>query len=377
MEPTLLYAPSGDGWWPVLSPSGYLVAFGNTDLRVVDLRSGGTWPIGPGRNLRFLDDVTVTWTRDVDDYHMTRWTGDLRAWDGGRQTYDDPALVAANTFDARDRHWASYLTVEARVVRDDAILATGVRGVSVYGDDTLTVGDGDTTFRVYRQATLARTLALPADANIWKLQARGWIPFGYWGQSRAYDEHGVIHDLTVTPYRGEGLASLVWAGDQLWVWTATERPSDLRRALLGRPLGATDCVVIENEGLANLDAAYTTDLGFIVCGCSDRGQLLVYRVPLDATRTPINVWAGTEPEPPEPPEPEPPPAGDGYNAPAVAIRSYGPQISADSDWRAEIDDGQNPGWSYTVELLHGSFHFSIRNPKGEDRSATARPVQIG
>ena len=399
-DPTILLAPAGDGWWPVLSPNATLVAFGNTDLRVVDLKGGGVWPVGAGRHLRFLNDATVTWTREIDPTHHARWQGDLKAWTGGAATADDPALVAGNTFDARHGHWASWLDAEQRVVRDNVRVAHNARGVSVYGDHLLTV-ENDAEFVVYHNGLFASRLPLPTGANSWKLQARGWIPFGYWGPSQAYDPDGLIRDLTVTPYRQEGLASLVWTPDgELWVWTATERPGDLKRALLGRPFGSTDCVIIEHDGFSWLDAGWANEVGFVIAGCSDLGACQVWGVPRNAERRAIDRWAEAAPGP-EPPEPGPEPAAP----PKVTISSYAPtsgpvplsvtavaEVSARSgpvttlEWRFRSPDSGT--WSTAArnpatDLDHtygfavaGTYELSLRatGPGGEDQTGSPRIV---
>ena len=338
IDPTLLYAPGGDGWWPVLSPNATLVAFGNTDLRVVDVAGGGVWPVGAGRNIKFLNDATVTWTRELDPTgsRSERWQGDLAVWTGGAVTTDDPALVAGNTFDARDGHWASWLEAERRVVRDNAPLTHNARGVSVHGDDLLTV-ENDSEFVLYHDGFYNRRLPLPPTANSWRLQARGWVAYGYWGDASAYDADGVTRDLTVTPYRQEGLASLVWTPDgELWVWTATERPTDQRRALLGRPHGSTTCVIVEHDGFSWLDVGWSKHHEFVIAGCTEHGACQVWSVPRGATRREIAEWAEAGGEAPEPPEPEPPPTG-AADPPKVTIATYdpasGPRRCVCAPWR--------------------------------------------
>jgi hypothetical protein len=300
-----IYEWVGDGWYPHLSDDGTLVAFGNTDLKVVDMRSGATWPIGEGRSLRFIGPSRVTWLRYLDDDNALRYEADLTAFDGGYPTDDPTGVVASNEFDADEGgHWGAYHAGQRRLVYDGAVLIEpGARGVSVAGELALTVLN-DATFDVYTGGQLSNRLPLPANANAWRISRHGWISYGYWGRTYAYDPAGVARDLTATPWAAEGVAAIyTLPSGEAWAFTSTERP-DGRVSVIGRPVG--DHRVVECVGFAaiNLSVGFRSDLdAFVVAGESDRGALQVWTVDRTAPRAEL----AADPTP-EPPKPEPPPA---------------------------------------------------------------------
>lgn len=68
---------------------------------------------------------------------------------------------------------------------------------------------------------------------------------------------------------------------------------------------------------------------------------------------------------------------DNVNTPGVEIKSYGPVLTKATNWKAVVKDRNNPGVEVIVEILNGSLHVTLTNPKGSNRSGNPRPISIG
>jgi hypothetical protein len=64
------------------------------------------------------------------------------------------------------------------------------------------------------------------------------------------------------------------------------------------------------------------------------------------------------------------------NVPGVTIEEYGKTIQPGHDWRVKVRDRNNPGHEFIVEIVNGSLHVTWKNPAGEDRSGSRRPVRV-
>jgi hypothetical protein len=366
-----------DGWYPRVSPDACKVAFGNVDLGVLLLEGGrARWPIGPGRMLRWLTNEIVTWTKPLDDRKALRFSADLRMFDGGRPTRDDPELVGANEFEANGLgQWAAWREADRRLVYDGRILeAGGTRGVKMGGRYLLTVIE-DRLFRLYHDGVPVREYPLPPTANAWEVSPEGWISYGYWGEARAIDPLGVDRDLTVSPWRREGVPRIVAARGEPWAWTASERPDTGAVLVIGRPVGSATVIRLEGFAAASLDVAYApVEDAFLVVGAGTRGELAAWRVPRTAPRQAFPAWpepgggaggggAGGE-------------EGDVHKIPRVSIDKWDPVLRASGSWEVVASDPDNPGHGVRVWMERGDLYVELRNPAGAGRTGLRRHVVI-
>ena len=313
----LLYSRTGDVWWPKLSADGRFVAFGGGGLpdappavRVVHLASGKEVAFGLGRAIHWIGPNQVTWLVDRDGNRAERWHATIML-DGDNvtamnvsRTPDDTALAAGNEFAAANGHWASWLAEGRRLVYDGRVLSNRARGVKMAGDYLLYVED-DTHFVRVWHGSLSVRLPLPPTANEWTISADGTIGYGYWGPARILQPDGGDFDVTVTPWRQEGVPRVVTVGGIVWAWTATVRP-DGRGIVLGRPAGSLDCIILDPLPAVSIDIA-VTDRDFIVAGCDDTGHLHVHRTLIDTPRRLVPApTPAPDPDPIPDPIPDPP-----------------------------------------------------------------------
>lgn len=297
---TLVYTYNGDGHRPVVSPDGQKVAWGDENLKVVHVPNPeAIWVIGPGRDIRFLNNDVVTWVKILSSNMATRYTGSLSAFDGGQPTSDDPTLVAGNDFYAGNNAWASVLVEHRRLTYRSNTLGfekRNVRKVRMCGRWMVTIEiieDGSEVFAVYEQGTLVRVHGLPQNANDYKVSSEGWITYGYYGTTWLLTPNNVIHNITVTPHAQEFPACLVHLPNSVtWAWTSTVFESG-EPAVIGRPLilgtdgfytSQKQCAILHDFPAEGVNVGWWSEFSsFTVAGSANLGNntpLQVHVVPL-------------------------------------------------------------------------------------------------
>lgn len=381
---TLIFRREGDGHKPIVSNDGQKVGFGDLDLNVVHVPNpSAIWPIGSGRDIQFENNDVVTWTRTSG-----RWQADLRAFDGGHQTGDNPGLVAGNKFVADNGHWASlYLPTDPtqrRLTYDGRVLKQGyVHNVEMCGDYMVTV-EGDVTreFVVYHNGIIQRKHALPSSANSYRVSEWGWITYGYWGPCGLITPVGRVHDLTVTPWKQEGVAKLLHLPNGFtWAWSATVAPKSQVAQVVGR-------VILEHQGVwfsdtwciqllfpaEYLDAGWFADRSaFTVAGAANVGSstpIEVHLVPISSPRVQLTDEGGEEPPPPE----------DEVNAPGITITHWDPVLSESGTYLYAWTDRNNPLHQFRLIFENGNVRVEMTydgwQSKSDYSSATSRHVDI-
>jgi hypothetical protein len=298
---TLVYEYSGDGHRPEVSPDGQKVAWGDENLKVVHVPNpAAIWPVGPGRDLRFLTNDLITWVRVLGSTAAQRYQADLRNFSVGLPTLDPAELVAGNDFYASNGTWISVLERLRRLTYrspSTQFEKLGVRAGRLKGDWLATIetkGSGEVVVLYHRGLTF-REFPLHRDFHRFNVSEKGLITFGYYGQTWLLTHDGRVHDITICPNKQESVARLVHLPNgETWAWTSTvflDVPM-----VIGRPLIITEievkssdqCVVLRDFAAEGVDAGWWTERqAFTVAGSANLGNttpLQVHVVPLTHSR---------------------------------------------------------------------------------------------
>lgn len=318
---TLVYTYPGDGHRPVVSPDGQKVGWGDENLSVVHVPNpAAIWNVGPGRDIRFITNDVITWTKVLTSTTAQRFEADLRAFGGGIPTNDPVSLVAGNDFYAANSAWASVLVGPRRLHYQSpgfGFSKSGVRKLRMCGRWMVTIEDvgGTEMFVVYENGNLVRAHSLPGNANEHKVSEEGWITYGYYGKTWLLTPDGVTHDITITPHEQESVARLIHLPNEVWAWTSTVMNED-DPMVVGRPLvkvagkykSVAECVQLRDFPAEGVDVGWWAETSsFTVAGAANLGKstpLQVHVVPLTHTReklddrspildssgNPINLW---------------------------------------------------------------------------------------
>jgi hypothetical protein len=284
--PALTFQPSqGNSWWPVPSPTGQYVVYGNQRIWCADLRTGEETEIAmpPGHRgnvVGWYSDVEFLWVDNTDDRRHWLYLVLVGDWHAVRLDYYDPALVAGNWFDASSGHWASSLST-SRLTYDGAVLTDRGLGVRVAGEWLATgrdLGGGSWGIAVYLAGQLQREIRPQGPANVYQISDRGYVAYGYNGPARLNAPDGSDRDVTVTPWRVEGVPAIVHRGSETWLVSGTvERGVPcvvIRQAgTVGRG------IVIERMSAAWI-AAVVAGSDVVVAASGDRGEMIAEAVSL-------------------------------------------------------------------------------------------------
>jgi hypothetical protein len=382
---TLVYRyDDGDGHYPLVSPDGNLVAWGNKQLRVISVENpSDIWSIGEGKDIRFIGDDILTWVNILSATTARRFVGTH----SGKQsfpTFDDERLVAGNDFEASRGSWASVLIETRRLAVNNREWFLGVRAVRMCGSYMLTIEQrgAHEVFAVYFDGQFQREHALPANANRFRISELGWITFGYYGLCGLITPEGGIYDITVTPWLQEHVARIVHLPDgNVWAWNATVTPNG-NPLVLGRPLRFntelrrwySDATCVQLPFPAELVDAVFKNGNFIVAGSANLGTVTPLEVHRVNENHPRAILERIEPEPePEPEEPE-------VNNPGIDVFDFAKTIERGKDalivhWK----DRNNPGVESKVRIVNGSLKIETTYDGWQtktDKTERSRPVNV-
>lgn len=340
--------PQGlDGWWPMLSPSRSHVLFGGGGeggrpvarvRRVTDPQTDIALVVG-GRPMGWLDSERATcWVETARD------AGVRYVLDTHREiepTDDLGDVVGGNWVGAGSGHW--YAVRPGRLVVDGHVVSGDAHGLSVRGPWAVTASVDHAWLHVWRDALPVGRVRKPATANAWSVGDDGTIGYGYHGPARALvgaDYRDV--DWTVTADGRESPPVAVRAGTESWAWTSTGTH------VVGRPLAEshqgtrTPCLWVPAAWVA-FDVAWDGS-GFMLVGCTSRGQLSCWRVRADERReTADSRSASNLPMPPPRPEPRPTPALRPAERPMKSRAQWADEFSRVNAFYAADDGLRRPG----------------------------------
>jgi hypothetical protein len=300
-------ARTGDFWWARLNATGDRLVCGNASLKVLALDQPGVWwPVSEiGRSGRWVDPRTVTYITPITGTTARRFTAAEIDGYNGRNAGGDLDLIAGNAFETNGSGaWASWLAPN-RLAIGNTLISLDATGLHAGGPYFVSASlSAPRRFLIYNGGTFLHDLPLPPRANDWSVSEQGWIGYGYYWEARVLSPAGNDHDLTITPWRQESVPQIVHLPTgETWVWTATVRPDTQQPLVLGRPLGAVTCIVLDGFPAAGLSVVYA-DNHFVVAGHDDRGNLQVWTVTADEARVPLapaapargdELWTDTAP----------------------------------------------------------------------------------
>jgi hypothetical protein len=274
------YTPNG--WYPKLSYPW--VAHGFAECWLSNIVTGET--------RRIRGDVRCQAAGWLNDKEVCYYRGELPAHietehlDTG--VVRPLAVRMINRVVARNGSWATGYAESGTVTFNGTEVAHGV-GWRVDVDGAALVCQANDGLHVWVNGQPKPTL-IP-KATLVDPQVRGdHVGYGYSGNARVVDlRSGQDDDVTVAPWRKENGTTRIDG----WIWTTTEKP-DGTSAAIGRPVGATDCLVFPVESAVGLDVQ-RVGAYWVVATYGSQGQLVVQSARVDAPRVPL--------APPAPPSP--------------------------------------------------------------------------
>lgn len=196
---------------------------------------------------------------------------------------DDPDLVAGNLFAVTDDLWTSWLASRMRVA---------INGRAYPGGGTLAAGgpyvahskDGNNTVVVRRHIDGSSIEHACRIVNYHQsaVASNGAVIYGGYGPVHGFKELDRDEDLTVTPWRVEGIG-LAWVGSdgQTWIATMGENRVGTVQVYI-RPWGGKECVIVNQQAI-DLSIIEDGD-SWIVASCGARGELSINVVPISSPR---------------------------------------------------------------------------------------------
>ena len=307
VTPSKVWSPklTNNGWFPQISPDGRYVTYGFGESWVVDLQTGQersfSQATGQSFGGQWIKPDTLTFLNFVSQRENTadRYEVKVGEWIA-RKTNDDPALVAGNTFVAADNHWASWIADTRnnnfRIAYDNSILATNMYGVAIGNDNWLAfAADNEhSALKVWHNGAVTATYTPQVPLQQWAIN-KGYVIYGGYGPVHGINPQGQDIDLTVAPWRWEGVGGIIFVEDSPWVFTSSWDDTNKKGYVFIRPWGEKAAITVEAEA-AGLDVKYA-DGKFIIAANGDKGQLKVVKVPANSQRIDLSNPQVTNPNP--------------------------------------------------------------------------------
>lgn len=292
--------PNPNGWFPRLSPNGDFVICGAGEVFIAEVKND-VYPISLGDGFAgawltpqwaiFSSNKTKTAVAVYNPYTKER-----------REVVLTSDVANHNDLDAKDGIFTLTLANPGRVLKCVPNLTTkpvqcGVGVITpVKGLKTRTAGgyiaaiyDSNFIRRWELNGTIRDT---PVTTDLIDINKEGEIGFGYFGPSKYIDTKGAIVDITATLWKKETPPVILNLDGKKWIFTGTEIP--LRddpndpltdQLVLGR-FDSSGCLPLQRQPISYLDVVYAGG-HFIVAGCTDRGQLVIQDVDVNAPLQPF------------------------------------------------------------------------------------------
>lgn len=314
----MIWQPArANGWWPrvhVTPDRRIWVAYGNWLVVLAELRRTAAGleliaehVLAPETRegnrtgaAQWIRPYTLTAWRERDDIAAEpllaweRFELDVRDLDAGWRRVAGPGTdVGGNHVRARDGHTLEWH--EGRLRFDGRDLGWRGGAISTCEGWAAYPSDGNHQ-HVVRRSLGGVIQQWPVQAALYEIACGpdGHIAYGgYGGRIVGIESNGRHVDLTVTPWRSEGLHQL-WRGRDGRVWVATTTWVHGPMRVLLRPWGEQDCVVLERDA-AFLSIAEDED-AWIVASSTDVGRCTVELIPMSTPRLRV-----TSIEPPQEP----------------------------------------------------------------------------
>ena len=296
-----------NGWWAQVSPNGKYVAYGNWgESWVTDLESTTnpkqTWDLSKPAGLpagarcmggQWITPSTLTFVCEIDQNNSSagfyRYETEINS--GTTKKNETPGLVSANSWVAVDGHYTSYLASDGgRIAQDNKLVVSGAGGAMSVSQDKIVhacdntnaeicVRKNDGTF--LKKYTAKTSLHGTATKN-------DHIAYGGYGPVRGITPTGTDIDLTVTPWRLEGIGpgGIFYVGTTPWVVTTTWDDYTGNGFVILRPWA-------DNRAIAVVADAVGVSIGirgndFVIAYWSDVGKMYVVTVPISSPRSSLD-----------------------------------------------------------------------------------------
>lgn len=274
-----------NGWFPKLSPDGerVLYGFGEVFKAEIGLNRFKEEYIGKGFTYGWLNNLQLMWSKGEDEA-----SAELHRFTVGLGDELIPSQNAAgNWLDANNEHWVSSLaSANSRIVLDDEIIDFNGMKVKTSNGRVLYHYIPNDCLKLYENESFVEIYPT-GDFNEFTLSREGYIGHGYNGPAWIIRPNGrTSEEVTVTPWNQESVPVVIVIDGITWIWTGTVDPYDKKEKVLGRPLGSQTCIVLEDQPYIGLSVAYYNE-EWIIAGCTNRGALVVQRIPYGSIRVPI------------------------------------------------------------------------------------------
>lgn len=269
-----------NGWYPKLSPDGKRVLYGFGEVFLAKIGVNEEH-LNPGFTYGWLSNTELLYGVDVggDKYILHEFVI------GMGDVIIPTQYAAGNTVDANDGHWVSSLTKpDGRVVLDDKMIDYNGMGVHTAGGKVLYMynkGNDNYCLKLYEEGVF-KEIYPKKPYNVTTLHSQGYIGYGYWGPAYLITPDGIDSEVTITPWKKEGVPVVYNYNGEIWLWCGTIDPYDKLEKVVGHPLGSDQCIVIENPSIGLSVVCINNE--WIIAGCTDRGALTVQSVSVNAPR---------------------------------------------------------------------------------------------
>jgi hypothetical protein len=286
--PTTPYAleytkPNGNGWFPAISDDGRYIAYGFGGSWVYDRTSKQESDLNHVSNIycnQWIRPGVLTQCQSTTNNTMNRYEIDM----SNRTpvlTSDDPSLVAGNYFWVSEGSWASWLS--GRIAMNNQVLyASGVGAFGMSKNWHFYTDPDHSIMHIYRDGQFLRDKVPQTPLHESRMWGGYIIYGGYAGGIRGIDPSGNDTDHTAVPWRFEGPGAVFPVNGQPWVVSTTWDEDRADGFVLVRPWGAKDVMIIHLQLVNPTAVQVGNDL--IIAGNTDKGQIYILKVPVNAPR---------------------------------------------------------------------------------------------
>lgn len=333
-----------DGWWPKINSSCTHIVCGSSVVSCLDFRGNVLFSF-PGRAPQWLNNETFVYLFSEHPELPNSGYSAVRSFNIRTQESADLFTGDFNMLSAAVNSWAAWRAQDNVIVKNGRTFGYGY-GVSLYPPYLTTSSFNE--ILVFVEDSLYARLRPKGSANVFRVNAKGEIFYGYFTETRKIDLNGNDVDLTISPSGRESV--IINVGD--WYWSSTEIED--RPYVLGRIGQNKDAIIIPHDGILS-DVKYLGGLFYIATNTT-RGVLNLLEVPDNEPRKRFSE--------------------DSMQAPGVKITYYDTEIKSGKPWKVIWQDRNNPGFGGKVEIVDNSVHVSFSNPIGSDRSGLFRPIKF-
>jgi hypothetical protein len=340
-----------DGWWPLVSPSGWWIVSGNATAWLSDLSTDPPTV----RELGLY--IALGWRDGETCILCSRWwdnpdnpdgsTAKLWALHCPSGAWEQIGVIpASNQRAASGEHWAvggpDGIIYDGQVVERLPLAGQPVMQAfrsfpALAGEWVVgaTTGAAGWTLYLFRAGQFVREV--PAETNFWAIFGDGWLGYELSGSPLVVSLDGIATNCRCRPDVAESCPILFfWVDGTCWVWTWAYGLADVDMAAFGRPLGESRGLLVPLAG--NEISVACTGRQWVVAGHDERGGLHVASIDVDAERVEL---PGPAPTPP-------------YVPPSTDIAPIGHPLWPGAYWDRSDQYGDTPTLPISLSMPGGA-----------------------